>query len=231
MSICTKEYLLCCLGNFLAWASVPRISDKSKYFTCNGLRWRIRSEDKSQSIPVPAPKIKRVAEAGDERSLMRQEMLRSEKIPSSFSPSLHFPPPPATCILMPLPSMKFLPQLSVQTGTRDGAGRKKSQGHHVCLLAVAYVLRKLSWGNIAFMVLLLGERMLARGSVVFSYIAHVWVCRGACHKDVKGQESFVEIIDTWGQRNIGMSLAGVTTESFCSTKEPVEELRTLLFPL
>lgn len=86
-------------------------------------------------------------------------------------------------------------------------------------------------GDIAFMVLLLGERMLARGSVVFSYIAHVWVCRGACHKDVKGQESFVEIIDTWGQSNVGMSLAGVTTESFCSTKEPAEGFRTLLFPL
>lgn len=60
------QRILCCLGNFLAWALVLRISDRSKYFTCNGLKWRIMSENKSQSILVTAPKIKRVAEAGYE---------------------------------------------------------------------------------------------------------------------------------------------------------------------
>lgn len=142
------QRILCCLGNFLAWALVPRISDKSKYFTCNGLRWRIRSEDKSQSIPVPAPKIKRVAEAGDERSLMRQEMLRSEKISSSFSPSLHFPP--STCHVYPHASFFYevpSPVTSANGNAGDGAGRKKSQGPHVYLLVVAYALRKLSWGT------------------------------------------------------------------------------------
>lgn len=75
-------------------------------------------------------------------------------------------------------------------------------------------------GDIAFifLVLLLGERMLARGSMVFSYIAHVWVCRGACHKDMKGQESVVEIIDAWGQRNIAMSLAGSHQSPFVALR-------------
>lgn len=135
-----------------------RISDKSKYFTCNGLRWRIRSEDKSQSIPVPAPKIKRVAEAGDERSLTRQEMLRSEKISSSFSPSLHFPPPPATCILMPLPSMKFLPQLPVQTGMQGMAlAERRVRGSRVSPCC-GFCPQKAVMGDIAFifLVLLLG---------------------------------------------------------------------------
>lgn len=52
-------------------------------------------------------------------------------------------------------------------------------------------------------------RMLTRGSMVFSYIAHVCVCRGTCHTGVKGQKvSFLKIIDTWSQRNVGMSLGG-----------------------
>lgn len=194
-----------------------RISDKSKYFTCNGLRWRIKSEDKSQSIPVSAPKIKRVAEAGDERNLMRQEMLKSGRIPSSSSPSLHFPP--STCHVRPHAS-SFYEVPSPVTSANGMQGMVLAERRVRGLMCVSWLWlmpQKAVMGDIAFifLVLLLEERMLARGG-------HVCVCREACHKAVKGQESFVEIIDTWGQRNIGMSLAGVTTESFCSTKEPAE---------
>lgn len=53
---------------------------------------------------------------------------------------------------------------------------------------------------------------------MFSYIANVWVCCGACHKDMKGQESVVETVDAWGQRNVAMSLAGSHQSPFVALR-------------
>lgn len=52
------------------------------------------------------------------------------------------------------------------------------------------------WKAAVVLIFLLGGgRLLTRGSMVFSHIAHVYVCHGTCHRDVRGQkESFVKII-------------------------------------